>query len=290
MSSNAQQALERADAQKSTEVAKQRTAPQTIQQFLSDDRIKAQMALALPSHMTADRLMRIALTQLRINPKLSQCSLESFAGALFQSAQLGLEPGVLGKAYLIPRQNKGKLECQFQVGYKGLLDLARRSGEVKSIAANIVYDTDQFAYELGDEPKITHIPGDAEPSDDHVTHVYAVVKFTNGGIEREVMTKAQVEKIRKATPSGNSPAWKDHWGEMARKTVLIRVAKRCPMSVEFQHAVAADGTVKVKLEPDMALSPEADHDPLAAQVDEVLDGELVEGVEVDPETGEVVGG
>ena len=284
MPSNAQQALERADAQK-TAVATQRTAPQTIQQFLSDPRVKQQMSLALPQHMTADRLMRIALTQLRINPTLASCTLESFAGALFQSAQLGLEPGVLGKAYLIPRKNHGKMECQFQVGYKGLLDLARRSGEVKSIAANIVYDTDQFSYELGDEPKITHVPGDAEPSDDHVTHVYAVVKFTNGGIEREVMTKAQIEKIRQATPSGNSPAWKDHWGEMARKTVLIRVSKRCPMSVEFQHAVAADGTVKVKIEPDMALAPDADHDPLGDQVGEVIDAELVETV--DPATGEV---
>ena len=101
------------------------------------------------------------------------------------------------------------------------------------------------------------------------------------------MTKAQVEKIRKATPSGNSPAWKDHWDEMARKTVHIRVTKRCPMSVEFQHAVAADGTVKTKLELDMALAPEAEHDPLGAQVDEVLDAELVE---VDEVTGEVVDG
>ena len=120
----------------------------TIQDLLK--RMEPQIRKALPKHLEPERLARIALTEIRKNPKLLECSRESLLGAVMTAAQLGLEPGVLGHAYLIPYwNNKTKsYEVQFQIGYKGLLDVVRRSGEITSISAHCVYENDEF--EFGD--------------------------------------------------------------------------------------------------------------------------------------------
>lgn len=114
---------------------------------------------ALPSVITPERFTRMVFTALSSNPQLKECSPQSFLGAMMQAAQLGLEPNTpIGQAYLIPYRNKGKLECQFQLGYKGGIDLAYRSGEIKDIQAHEVYENDTFEYEFGLEPKLKHIP------------------------------------------------------------------------------------------------------------------------------------
>lgn len=126
------------------------------------DMIKAmepEVKKALPQVITPERFTRMALSALNTTPKLAECSQMSFLGALMNAAQLGLEPNTpLGQAYLIPYRNKGKLECQFQIGYKGLIDMVYRNDNIQTVQAQCVYENDEFEYELGLEPKLVHKP------------------------------------------------------------------------------------------------------------------------------------
>ena len=126
------------------------------------DLIKAmepEIKKALPAVITPERFTRMALSALNTTPKLSECTQMSFLAALMNAAQLGLEPNTpLGQAYLIPYNNKGKLECQFQIGYKGMIDLAYRNPQMQIISAQTVYENDEFEYELGLDPKLFHRP------------------------------------------------------------------------------------------------------------------------------------
>jgi recombination protein RecT len=219
-----------------------------IVSLLSRPDVKAQMALALPAHVTAERLARIALTEVRKNPKLLNCDQLSFMGAIMQCCQLGLEPGgALGHAYLIPFENraKGITECQFIVGYRGMLALARNSGQIASISARVVHLGDQFRFSYGLNETIEHVPGsDTGP----MTHVYAVAMFKDGGHQFEVMTREDVEEIRDNSHGYKSAIkynkkdhpWITSFDEMTRKTVTRRLFKWLPVSVELSTAVSLD--------------------------------------------------
>lgn len=214
--------------------------PKTMMQWIKG--YEGQIAKALPSVMTPERFSRIAMTAVTKNPTLGKCTPGSFMGALLTAAQLGLEPNTpLGQAYLIPYKNKGVLECQFQLGYRGLIELAHRSGELKSIEAHIVYENDEFEYELGLEPKLRHIPAMKNKGD--IAWVYAVYKLNSGGFGFEVMSKEGVEehkkKYSKAAQKGYSP-WQTAWEEMAKKTVIKRALKYAPLKTDFMRAVRED--------------------------------------------------
>ncbi|MFR1027701.1 MAG: recombinase RecT [Parasutterella sp.] len=168
----------------SAPVAKPKTkAPAIVQQVLSDQ-FKNSSALAVPKHLSADRMARIAATELRKTPDLLDTTPASFMGAVMQSAQLGLEPGsALGQAYLVPFNKKdqktGKWykECQLILGYRGMIDLARRSGQVLSLSAFAVHEGDDFSYQLGLHPDIHHVPScDAGRIKKPIIFVYAVAK------------------------------------------------------------------------------------------------------------------
>lgn len=219
-------------------------AQRTISNIMSDPKIKKQMALALPKHMTADRLARIAMTEMRSNKALANSSPESFLGAIMQCAQLGLEPSNgLGHAYLIPF-GKGKDEqrrnhVNLIIGYRGMIDLARRSGQILSITARAVHEHDEFSYEFGLHEDLTHKPyedGDAG----ELTHVYAVAKLKDGGVQFEVMSRKQVEAVRAKSAAGKDGPWVTHFEEMAKKTVIRRLFKYLPVSIEMQKAVGLD--------------------------------------------------
>lgn len=207
----------------------------TLRHMIEHKGVMEQIQSALPRQLTAERFTRVALTSLRKTPALLDCAPASVVGSIIQAAQLGLEPdGVLGQAYLIPYKG----ECQLQVGYRGFINLSRRSGEIKSFSPQIVREGDAFRYEYGTEAYLRHKP--AEDNDEApITHVYAVVEYTNGGTDFEVMSKVGVEKIRATSKAPNSPAWKEHWGEMAKKTVMRRLAKRLPMAAEESALVKA---------------------------------------------------
>ena len=136
---------------------------QTIAAYLK--KMGPEIEKALPKHMDADRMARIALTTIRTNPQLLECTVPSLMGAVMQAAQLGLEPGLIGHCYFVPFWNnkKKQREVQFIIGYKGMIDLARRSGHIESIYAHCVYENDEFEYELGLHPKLVHKPALKHP-------------------------------------------------------------------------------------------------------------------------------
>lgn len=194
-----------------------------------------QIAMCLPKHLTAERLTRIALTEFRKNTKLQECDPYSFIAAIMQAAQLGLEPGVLGQCYLIPY---GK-ECQFMPGYRGLIDLARRSGNIVSIVSRTVYQNDVFNIEYGLKESLVHKPPIENRGD--IIAFYAVAILKDGGHQFEVMSKKEVDQIRdKYSKQKNKGPWVDNYEEMAKKTVLRRLFKWLPASPEMQKAAILD--------------------------------------------------
>lgn len=201
-----------------------------------------QFATALPKHINSERFVRIAITTIRQNPKLAKCSQESLLGALMVSAQLGLEPGTLGQCYLIPFENKkaGTVECQFQIGYKGLIELLRRSGQLSDIYSYTVYENDDFNIEYGLSRTLTHKPNFDERGE--IKGFYAVAILKDGAKAFEYMTKDEVvkheEKYRKG--SYKNDVWNKNFEEMAQKTVVKKLLKWLPVSVEFLEMASKD--------------------------------------------------
>lgn len=225
--------------------------PQNIKQWIVA--MKPQIEAALPKVITAERFTRMALTAVSSNPKLADCTPKSFMGALMQAAQLGLEPNTpLGQAYLIPYRNKGVMEVQYQTGYKGLIELAHRSGQFKNIEAHTVFENDTFEYEYGLEPKLVHKP--ALKDRGGIIAFYAVFTLVNGGFGFEVMSKEDVDahakKYSQGFNSSYSP-WKTSYESMAKKTVLKQLLKYAPIRTEFAREMTADETIKNDISDDM---------------------------------------
>lgn len=225
-----------------------------------NDYVKAMMPeikKALPSVITPERFTRMTLSAISVNPKLAVCTPKSFLGAMMSAAQLGLEPNTpLGQAYLIPYRNKGIDEVQFQIGYKGLIDLAYRSGEVELVQAQIVYENDKFECAYGLEPKLNHVPADSNRGEP--VKVYALFKTKAGGFGFEVMSMEDVrnhaKKYSQAYSSNYSP-WKTNFEEMAKKTVLKKVLKYAPLKSDFVRGVVQDETIKNDISDDMYSVP-----------------------------------
>ena len=227
----------------------------TMQQYIKA--MEGEIAKALPSVMTKERFTRMVLSAISTTPKLATCTKASFLGAMMNAAQLGLEPNTpLGQAYILPYMNKGVLEAQFQLGYKGLIDLAYRSGEVEVVQAHIVYENDEFECEYGLEPKLTHTPADKDRGEP--VKVYAVFKTKSGGYGFEVMSMEDVRihasKYSKSYGSSFSP-WKTNFEEMAKKTVLKKVLKYAPLKSDFVRGITQDETIKSEMSDDMYSVP-----------------------------------
>ena len=227
----------------------------TMQQYIKA--MEGEIKKALPSVITPERFTRMVLSAISTNPKLATCTKASFLGAMMNAAQLGLEPNTpLGQAYILPYMNKGVLEAQFQLGYKGLIDLAYRSGEVEVVQAHIVYKNDEFECEYGLEPKLTHTPADKDRGEP--IKVYAVFKTKSGGYGFEVMSMEDVRihasKYSKAYNSSFSP-WKTNFEEMAKKTVLKKVLKYAPLKSDFVRGITQDETIKSDMSDDMYSVP-----------------------------------
>ena len=209
---------------------------------------------AVPSVVTPERFTRMALSALNNNPKLQECTQMSFLAALMNAAQLGLEPNTsLGQAYLIPYKNKGVLECQFQIGYKGMIDLVYRNEMVQTIQAHCVYQNDEFKYELGLEPKLHHVPAFQDRGE--LIAVYAMFRLQYGGFGFEVMSKGDVDvyavRYSQGIDSSYSP-WKSNYEEMAKKTVIKRVLKYAPMRTDFARAMSVDNVIQNEIGIDMS--------------------------------------
>lgn len=249
--------------------------PVTIQDYIK--RMEGEIKKALPSTINPERFTRIILSAVSTNPKLSQCTPASFLGAMMTAAQLGLEVNTpLGQAYLIPYRNRGQLECQFQMGYKGMIALAYNSDKVSTISAETVYKNDTFEYELGLEQKLRHVPAKGDRGDP--VCFYGLFRTKSGGYGFKVMSAEEVRAhAKRYSKAYNSGPWQANFEEMAKKTVLRQALKYAPMSTELARAISADGTIKTTLSDDMFDLPD----------ETVIE---VEGYEVDESTGEVVGG
>ncbi len=233
------------------------------------DMIKAlepEIARALPSVITPERFTRMALNALNNTPKLAECTQMSFLGALMSAAHLGLEPNTqLGQAYLIPYKNKGVLECQFQIGYKGLLGLVYRNDMVQT-----VYEHDEFCYSFGLNSELVHVPALSDRGE--AVAFYALFKLENGGYGFEVMSRTDMDdfakKYSKRISSTYSP-WKTNYEDMAKKTVIKRVLKFAPLKSDFQRALSNDGTIKTQFAVDMSeVTPE---DIVDVEGDEIIE-------------------
>lgn len=200
-------------------------------------------ALPKSNGLSAERLARIALTTLKTTPKLLECSIESLLGALLQSASLGLDPS-LGNCYFVPYKNT----VSFQIGYKGLIDLVCRNGNVLSIVAQEVRKGDTFHYEYGRNETLKHIPApNSERGEIEYFYAYAVLK--NGGFTFQVMHISEIEEIRNNHSVSykydkNNSIWVKHFTAMSLKTVIKKLIKYLPTSVEVAQAIASDETIR----------------------------------------------
>jgi len=238
---------------------------QTVQEYLK--RMGPEIARALPKHMNPDRLARIALTTIRTNPKLLACNMDSLMAAVMQSAQLGLEPGLLGHCYIIPYKD----QAQFQIGYKGMIDLARRSGNIESISAHEVYKNDYFRLKYGLDDTLEHIPYHLREDKEidkpgELRGFYVVAKFKDGGHQIHYMSVKEVnehrdqsQNVQNAKKYNYKTPWDTDYIEMGKKTVVRSVWKWLPISIEIaRQVVGADETVKDRIGEDMSEVPSID--------------------------------
>lgn len=239
------------------------------------------MAAVMPKHMSADRMYQLALSTYNQTPELAECSPQSVLGCLMKCTALGLEPSAvdgLGRAYILPYYNKktNHKEAQLIIGYKGILDLARRSGQIVDISARAVHEGDFFEYEYGINESIRHIPSPDYDGTQPLTHVYVVAHFKDGGHYIDVMTKKEVDAVRSRSKTSKFGPWVTDYEAMARKTVIRRAFPYMPVSVEVQADVISDERTPIV--------NDADSGPLFEFMD---DSAMEAPANVDPETGEI---
>jgi recombination protein RecT len=259
----AEKAKEKLNGKKETAVPK--TLTHSKSQQIGDilNLYKAQISQAIPKHVTAERIIQLCTMVIARNPKIKDCDTASIIGAVMQASILGLDvTPQFGQFFFIPRKNKntGQIECVPLIGYKGYIQLMRRSGEVSTVYAHVVRQGDYFEYEYGLNPKLSHRPADENRGE--LTHAYAVIRFKDGGFIFEVRTKADVMKAKahsQAKDSDYSP-WnteEEEW--MWRKTAVRGLSNYAPLSAEFITAAVADG---VALSPEMFDSKTHQIDPM----------------------------
>ncbi|MFP5277004.1 MAG: recombinase RecT [Acidobacteriota bacterium] len=195
---------------------------------------KAQITMALPKHLTADRLCRVAVTEMSKNPQLFQCDPTSVLASIITGAQLGLEFGVDGQAYLIPYKGV----CQFVPGWKGYVDLISRAGRA-AVWTGAVRPGDEFDYDLGDKPFVSHKPGDDDVTP--FTKVYAVGRINGAQWPViEVWSRKKVEShLKRYNKVGDRHYALQNENNLemyGRKVALLQVMKYMPKSVEVRQA------------------------------------------------------
>lgn len=208
--------------------------------------IKNQIQMALPKHMNADRTLRILMTEMRRNPELNKCTIQSVLCSIMHASQLGLEIGsLLGQGYLVPynrcidkRSNRYAKECQFIIGYRGMIELSRRSGDITSLIAHAIFENDFFEFQYGLNEKLNHVPVQTNRGNFIGAYAYATIK--GGGHAFGVMFKDEIEMIRKFSKTANSGPWVNHYEEMGKKTVVRRLFKFLPISAEIYENVVRE--------------------------------------------------
>ena len=235
----------------------------TIRDQIESPKFRDEIAKALPKHLTPDRFIRVAVSALTRTPKLKECEPVSLFGAMLTLSQLGIEPDGR-RAHLIPFENRrrGCVECQLIIDYKGLAEMAMRSGVVSYLHADVVCDADIFEENMGEI--IAHKIDRRKPRGE-VYAAYAICKFKDGTAKAEVMSSEEIEAIRKRSKAGQSGPWITDWNEMAKKTVFRRLSKWLPLSPEFRDAVEADEehAAPIEVRPAKVVAPVDDDVPFS---------------------------
>lgn len=273
-----------------TKNALQKAEPRSLKSLIEES--AKELGRALPNSLKPERLVRIALTCIRLNPDLSKCTPESFLGALFTSAQLGIEP-IAGRAYLLPFNNSRKKpdgtwhtvkECQFILGYKGVADLFYRHEKAVQLDWGIVRENDDFKYELGTNSFLKHVPAMSDRG--AVTLYYVIATLQGGGKPFMVMSRndclshaQQHSKTfdKKKGAFYDSSPWKTSEDSMCLKTVLVQLAKILPLSVETQRALGTDETsreFRKGIDNALDLPDNTNWDQVKAGADKVIDAEI----------------
>lgn len=213
---------------------------------------RKQIESVMSGALTADRLYGLLQSAVSREPKLLQCTPESIVACCMKCSTLGLEPSSvdgLGKAYILPYGNKnmnGRPEATFILGYKGMLDLARRSGELKSITVTAAFQGDGIELMMGEdgEPRLKDMPINLDASHDpaNLRFVFLCAKFTNGGSHSEFMTKSEIDAVRARSKAANGGPWKTDYVAMAKKTIIRRSFPYLPIDTQAQKAAVADET------------------------------------------------
>lgn len=200
------------------------------------EQYKSQFALALPKLLTPERFTRVALTAINKNPKLVQCTQESLLACLLDCASLGIEPDGR-RAHLIPYGDK----CTLILDYKGIAELVRRSGEISTLHCGIVYPSDDFDYAFGTGQFLKHKPTiNPREEAEKPLCVYSYVKLKDGQEDFDVMSIADVQKVRKRSRAATNGPWVTDFDEMAKKTVFRRHSKWLPLSPELRDKIEKD--------------------------------------------------
>lgn len=266
-------------AQNNQQLEKIRAGYVSIKDILTKNRDA--ISAALPKHINADTMLQVTLTTIRVNPKLAECEPKSMLTAILIASQFGLLPdGVTGQSYIIPYWNskKGVLEAQLQIGYKGELELARRSGQVARVECNVVYEKDSFEYEFGLAPVLKFKPSTGGDRGKKL-YIYALVMLKDGSPYFDVWTIGQIDDHRRRfSKQPDGPAWTSSPDKMGKKTVLKQVLDYCPMSVEYQKANRFDDLAEggqpqmldIELSPDDFTVSEAEEQP-RGKLDQIVE-------------------
>jgi len=280
-----------------TEKQKQKTAVatrppnkiSTVREML--DKSKAQIKAALPKFMDMPRFLRVAMTSIQRNPTLLDCEPITLVGAIIQAAQLGLElDGTLGHAYLVPFWNnrKGRREVQFIAGYKGLIALVRRSKEMAGIEARVVHDKDTFLFEFGTNAMIKHVPFPSTVDAGAPIAFYAIARMRDGTGQFDVMQKYEVDKIMFRSPSKDKEGkivgpWLNDYEEMGKKTVIRRLIKVLPVTIETQKAVTLDERTELGLPQDLGMLADESEIPTPGETEAVSSVAMPKKLEAVPQ-------
>ena len=240
------------------------------------------IAAVMPKHMSEDRMFQLAMSAYNSTPQLAECSTVSVLSCIMKCAALGMEPSAvdgLGRAYILPFRNgkTRRMEATFILGYKGMIDLARRSGEVESISARAVYEGDEFRYAYGLNEDLYHVP---MHKSDQLTYAYCIARFKDGGHYFIVLSRKEIEAARKASKAGNNGPWVTNYDAMAVKTAIRRAFPYLPVSIVAQEAAAADEQTPDYSSVLSPVVPTVEQEP-AGEPEEAPAG-------VDPETGEIM--
>lgn len=221
---------------------------------------RATLEASAASLIDPQRLKGVVLSAFTRNPSLWECDPISVARAVVESAQYGLEPtGAIGGAHLVPFKNKrtGRKEAQLIIDYRGYINLARRSGEVSKVVARVVREKDRFSVEQGSEERLVHYPYLGQDDPGNITHVYAVITYRDGSTQHDYDTRAWIETIRKRSRASNDGPWVTDYAEMAKKSILRRLLKTAPLTVEARRAIEYEEQAEAEVASTRAGRPSA---------------------------------